>query len=168
MLNICSFKVLTISSDALESAGGGPSGGSGSNMIDEDKDEDETAGDDVEFTTGEETRDSIQPRWPTRVFAAECLRKIIEGKSLKALKPFAKMFAISYLVSVLDCCQGNRAHYDLGLAKEMQLTQSRGCDYLVLHLSELVRVAFIAATSESDPLRLEGLRTLEVSRQAKK
>ncbi len=60
-----------------------------------------------------------------------------------------------------DCCQGNRAHYDLGLAKEMQLTQSRG-DFLVLHLSELVRVAFMAATSESDPLRLEGLKTLEV------
>lgn len=44
----------------------------------------------------------------------------------------------------------------------MQLTQNRG-DYLVLHLSELVRVAFIASTSESDPLRLEGLRTMEVS-----
>ena len=60
-----------------------------------------------------------------------------------------------------ECCQGNRAHYDLSLAKEMQLTQSRG-DYLVLHLSELVRVAFMAATSDSDPLRLEGLKTLEV------
>ena len=35
-------------------------------------------------------------------------------------------------------------------------------DYLVLHLSELVRVAFMAATSGADPLRLEGLQTLEV------
>lgn len=34
-------------------------------------------------------------------------------------------------------------------------------DYLVLHLSDLVRMAFIAATSDSDPLRLEGLKTLE-------
>jgi hypothetical protein len=33
-------------------------------------------------------------------------------------------------------------------------------DYLVLHLSDLVRMAFMAATSDSDPLRLEGLKTL--------
>jgi hypothetical protein len=44
----------------------------------------------------------------------------------------------------------------------MQLMSSKG-DFLVLHLSELVRVAFMAATSDADPLRLEGLRTLEVS-----
>merc|ERR1712088_431024 len=34
--------------------------------------------------------------------------------------------------------------------------------YLVLHLSELVRMCFMAATSDSDPLRLEGLRTMQV------
>ena len=66
-----------------------------------------------------------------------------------------------YCFISIECCQGSRAHYDLGLAKEMQLAQSRG-DYLVLHLSELVRMAFMATTSESDPLRLEGLKTFEV------
>jgi len=35
-------------------------------------------------------------------------------------------------------------------------------DYLVLHLSELVRMAFIAATSDSDKLRLAGLSALQV------
>ena len=44
----------------------------------------------------------------------------------------------------------------------MQLAQGGRGDYLVLHLAELVRVAFMAATSESDPLRLEGLKTMEV------
>lgn len=34
-------------------------------------------------------------------------------------------------------------------------------DLLVLHLADLVRMAFMAATSDSDPLRLEGLRTLQ-------
>ena len=62
---------------------------------------------------------------------------------------------------VADCCQGNRAHYDLCLAREIQLTQMSG-DFLVLHLPEMVKVAFMAATSDADPLRLEGLRTLEV------
>jgi hypothetical protein len=36
-------------------------------------------------------------------------------------------------------------------------------DYLVLHLSELVRMAFIAATSDSDKLRLAGLAALQVT-----
>lgn len=68
-----------------------------------------------------------------------------------------------------ECCKGNRAHYDLGLAREMQLSSSAGRgggasgDYLVLHLPELVRVAFMAATSDADQLRLEGLQTLEVT-----
>ena len=47
------------------------------------------------------------------------------------------------------------------------MAQVRG-DYLVLHLSELVRVAFMAATSESDPLRLEGLKTMEVCKKRSK
>ncbi|XP_049845033.1 HEAT repeat-containing protein 5B isoform X1 [Schistocerca gregaria] len=83
------------------------------------------------------THPAVQPRWPTRVFAAECVRRIIIA------------------------CEGNKAaHFDLALAKEMQLTKNRG-DYLVLHLSDLVRMAFMAATSDSDPLRLEGLKTLQ-------
>jgi len=61
-----------------------------------------------------------------------------------------------------DCCQGNRAHYDLGLAREIQRARGGRSDYLILHLSELVRVAFMAATSDSDHLKLEGLRTMEV------
>ena len=110
-----------------------------------DDDDPDDAGDDSErFATGDIDPDSarrslmLQPRWSTRVFAAICLRKIIE-----------------------NCCKGNRAHYDLELAREIQLTRMSG-DFLVLHLSELIRVAFMAATSDSDPLRLEGLKILEV------
>ena len=40
---------------------------------------------------------SAQPRWSTRVFAASCLRKIIS-----------------------ECCDGDRAHFDLGLAREVR------------------------------------------------
>lgn len=35
-------------------------------------------------------------------------------------------------------------------------------DFLVLHLGELVRMAFMAATDHSDQLRLAGLQTLLV------
>ena len=34
-------------------------------------------------------------------------------------------------------------------------------DFLVLHLSELVRMSFIAATSDSNQLRLAGLSALQ-------
>ncbi|KAK6641234.1 hypothetical protein RUM44_012943 [Polyplax serrata] len=101
----------------------------------------ENEGDDdlAEFNANSEasSHSAIQPRWPTRVFAAECVRRLIAA------------------------CQGDEpAHFDLALAKEMQFSKSRA-DFLVLHLSDLVRMAFMAATSDSDPLRLEGLKTLQ-------
>lgn len=71
----------------------------------EEEGEEGEEGDDdhAEFHTGESTtRAVIQPRWPTRVFAAECVRRIVAA------------------------CQTSPAHFDLALAKEMQLTKSRG------------------------------------------
>jgi len=107
------------------------------NDNEEDKDDD---GDDVEFTHGEDSsvQATVQPRWTTRVFAAICLRKMIS-----------------------DCCEGDRAHFDLSLAKEVGFSGAKS-DFLVLHLSELVRMCFMAATSDSDQLRLEGLLTMQV------
>lgn len=118
-----SREVLTVQTDAVQDS------------ADTEKFDD---GDDVEFTvTAEESggrERGLQPRWTTRVFAAQCLRRII-----------------------LDCCDGDRAHFDLGLAREVGGSR----DFLVLHLSELVRMAFMAATSDSDPLRLEGLLAMQ-------
>lgn len=49
------------------------------------------------------THPAVQPRWPTRVFAAECVRKII------------------------GTCEPNRgAHFDLVQAKELQMIKNRG------------------------------------------
>ena len=106
---------------------------------DDDDDENEADDDVTEFHAEENqsTHPAVQPRWPTRVFAAECIRKIIT-----------------------TCETTNPIHFDLIQAKEMQMTKSRG-DYLILHLSDLIRMAFMAATSHSDQLRLEGLKTLQ-------
>nr|XP_006814260.1 PREDICTED: HEAT repeat-containing protein 5B-like [Saccoglossus kowalevskii] len=82
------------------------------------------------------THPTVAPRWPTRVFATECVRRII------------------------SVCDGNTVHFNLALAREMKSRTAKG-DYLVLHLSDLVRMAFMAATSESDQLRKEGLRLLQ-------
>ncbi|GFG34432.1 hypothetical protein Cfor_07683, partial [Coptotermes formosanus] len=134
-LSLCK-DVLTV---ATESSSGGDEtvGVVGGREVEEGEDV-EPDDDQTEFHAADDhsTHPAVQPRWPTRVFAAECVRRIIVA------------------------CEGNKgAHFDLALAKEMQLTKSRG-DYLVLHLSDLVRMAFMAATSDSDPLRLEGLKTL--------
>lgn len=98
-----------------------------------DDDDEET------IKAGEEpiSHPAVGPRWPTKVFAAESLHKII------------------------SLCQGHRAHFDLALAREERSLNPRQ-DFLVLHLSDLVRMAFMAATSDSDPLRLEGLKTLQL------
>ena len=74
-------EVLTVANaDAAEAegdkGGGGGGGGADKAKSNDDDDEDDAAGDDDEFTSGEEARDSIQPRWQTRVFGAECLRRV--------------------------------------------------------------------------------------------
>ncbi|XP_035900169.1 HEAT repeat-containing protein 5B isoform X2 [Anopheles stephensi] len=110
-------------------------GGDGDDGDDDDDDDD----DNMEFHAEDHqaTHPAVQPRWPTRVFAAECVRKVIA-----------------------TCENASANHFDLLAAKEMQMTKSRG-DFLVLHLSDLIRMAFMAATSDSDQLRLEGLKTLQ-------
>ncbi|XP_063929374.1 HEAT repeat-containing protein 5B isoform X4 [Zophobas morio] len=135
-LGLCK-DVLTIATDSTNME----DGQSVSTNDADENDEPEADDDQAEFHAEEDssTHPAVQPRWPTRVFAAECVRKIITA------------------------CEssGNKiTHFDLIQAKEMQLNKGK-TDFLVLHLSELIRMAFIAATSDSDPLRLEGLKTLQ-------
>jgi hypothetical protein len=108
------------------------------------------------------------PRWPTRVFAAQCVRRLI----------------------TVTAESKNPAHFDLGLARERLISHGNGTcllhlsrvvftrvafqlkffglaldragDFLVLHLSDLIRMGFIAATGDCDPLRLEGLLLLQL------
>ncbi|TMS20882.1 HEAT repeat-containing protein 5A [Larimichthys crocea] len=76
-------------------------------------------------------------RWATRRFAMECVCRIIA-----------------------QCETADPAHFDMALAQERRLHEST--DFLVLHLGDLVRMAFMAATDHSDQLRLAGLQTLLV------
>ncbi|XP_073829130.1 HEAT repeat-containing protein 5B isoform X2 [Musca autumnalis] len=105
----------------------------------DDEDDEDDADDVTEYHASDNasTHPAVQPRWTTRVFAAQSVRKIMSA-----------------------CESDSPIHFDLLQAKEMQMTKSSG-DYLILHLSELIRMSFIAATSDSDQLRLEGLRTLQ-------
>ncbi|XP_019382460.1 PREDICTED: HEAT repeat-containing protein 5B isoform X3 [Gavialis gangeticus] len=125
--------VLAASSDMSTTA---PLGG-GKDEESEKKDE---MDDDTMFTTlGEEDKSklSVAPRWATRVFAADCLCRII-----------------------MLCENANKAHFDLALARSAKLKNTKN-DFLVLHLSDLIRMAFMAATDHSNQLRMAGLQALE-------
>ncbi|XP_070152954.1 HEAT repeat-containing protein 5B isoform X1 [Polyergus mexicanus] len=136
-LSLCK-DVLTIASESSTVEEGNAANANDS-VADNESADAEGDDDQAEFHADESTkqRPSITPRWPTRVFAAQCVRRIVAA-----------------------CVNNKQAHFDLALAKEMQLSKGKG-DFLVLHLSDLVRMAFMAATSDCDPLRLEGLKTLQ-------
>ncbi|XP_044621378.2 HEAT repeat-containing protein 5A isoform X3 [Equus asinus] len=109
--------------------------------VDAMQEEEGDKGDDASVLTmrnDDRSRPFTNPRWATRVFAAECVSRIIN-----------------------QCGNAHSAHFDLALAQEMRKRDSRN-DFLVLHLADLIRMAFMAATDHSDQLRLSGLETLLV------
>ncbi|RWS31952.1 HEAT repeat-containing protein 5B-like protein, partial [Leptotrombidium deliense] len=110
-----------------------------------DKDFDnEHAYDDDELTfKAEETSNqtNIPPRWKTKVFATQTLCRIINACENTA---------------------NSKYHFDLTLARERKKTLHSKDDLLVLHLSDLIRMSFMTATSDSDALRLEGLKALHL------
>lgn len=61
---------------------------------------------------------------------------------------------------VLSSCRQYNSSFFRGVNTEIITYLFFKGDYLVLHLPDLVRMAFMAATSDCDPLRLEGLQTL--------
>ncbi|XP_063803533.1 HEAT repeat-containing protein 5A isoform X1 [Pseudophryne corroboree] len=79
---------------------------------------------------------SVSPRWPTRVFSMEC---------------------VCLLVS--QCVEAGGAHFNMVQAQEMKHKEPDR-DFLVLHLQDLIRMSFMAATDHSEQLRLVGLQAL--------
>ncbi|XP_044910628.1 HEAT repeat-containing protein 5B isoform X2 [Felis catus] len=107
---------------------------------DEESEKKDEMDDDTMFTTlGEEDKSKpfVAPRWATRVFAADCLCRIINL-----------------------CENADQAHFDLAMARSAKLRNPTN-DLLVLHLSDLIRMAFMAATDHSNQLRMAGLQALE-------
>lgn len=54
----------------------------------------------------EETHPTVAPRWPTRVFASECVQKI------------------------MGVCEQQRAHFDLALARELKKDTGKGSEFI--------------------------------------
>ncbi|KAM8920662.1 HEAT repeat-containing protein 5A isoform 2-T2 [Pelodytes ibericus] len=79
---------------------------------------------------------TVSPRWRTRVFSMECV-----------------------CLLVAKCEAAGGAHFDMAQAQEIKRKEPDR-DFLVLHLQDLIRMSFMAATDHSEQLRLVGLHTL--------
>ncbi|XP_055794155.1 HEAT repeat-containing protein 5B isoform X3 [Salvelinus fontinalis] len=136
---------LKLCKDVLAATTGHKAGGGVVAPVDLGKEEDDSEkqdeiDDDIMFTAlGEDNsaKPSVTPRWVTRVFAADCLCRII-----------------------LLCENADKTHFDLAGARSAK-TKNPKADLLVLHLSDLIRMAFMAATDNSNQLRMAGLQALE-------
>ncbi|KAL5963194.1 HEAT repeat-containing protein 5B [Taenia solium] len=158
----------------------GDSGSANDNAEEEaDEDDDEqTLGANVKsrdesFRPGD-TIFSLPPRWPTRILAIACLRRLMclchqaaelaTAASLSTTTTATEIGLRSPQLSrelpLTQLQQQQRAHFDLVVARKLRsgLTDA---PWLVLHLADLVRVTFIAATASSDHLRRFGLFALK-------
>ncbi|CAB1311701.1 unnamed protein product [Coregonus sp. 'balchen'] len=125
---------------ATTEAGGGVVAPVDLGKEEDDSEKQDEIDDDIMFTAlGEDHngKPSVAPRWVTRVFAADCLCRII-----------------------LLCENADKTHFDLAAARSAKAKNPKG-DLLVLHLSDLIRMAFMAATDNSNQLRMAGLQALE-------
>ncbi|CAL8109208.1 unnamed protein product [Calicophoron daubneyi] len=118
----------------------------------------------------------VTPRWYTRVFAVGCVRILISAcvrlAHAAAIVPHSTLVPINRSLSA-DSIHSDLpnglvdpnavAHFNLELAR--RLRQAAGAasssgDWLILHLSDLIKIAFMSATSESDHLRISGLKLM--------
>lgn len=96
---------------------------------DEDEEEDRKRQKEAQLEAEENAKWAhVAPRWQTRLYAAECVRRLLD---------------------VAD----HSAHYDLTLAREETERQGGSGERLVLHLGRLVSVAFTVATSRIEAPR---------------
>ncbi|KAL1916261.1 uncharacterized protein VTP21DRAFT_5878 [Calcarisporiella thermophila] len=111
----------------------------GNQMNDEDDDEASgirqvgaSAGTPAKSGTGEQIV-KISPRWRTQLFALQCVHQVVR----------------------IIASSGDKRHIDLESARAESNAES-----LVLHISDLIKMAFAAATSSQREMRLEGISLL--------
>lgn len=113
-------------------------------------------------------------RWPTRILAIACLRRLMclchqaaelattasLSTTTTATEIGLRSPQLSRELPISPLQQQQRAHFDLALARKLRSSLT-DAPWLVLHLPDLVRVTFMAATASSDHLRRFGLFALK-------
>uniref|UniRef100_A0A0X3P7M8 HEAT repeat-containing protein 5B n=1 Tax=Schistocephalus solidus TaxID=70667 RepID=A0A0X3P7M8_SCHSO len=152
---------------------------------DEDEDEEIFGKEKGSNSPGKGSIFNLPPRWPTRMLAVACLRKLIllcheaytTAASIKGYPgvlrnaPLQAAEACAAITSSTSKAFGSDqlAHFDLSLARKLRKSADLGVSsarqqdrdgWLVLHLSDLIRMVFISATCAIDQLRIFGLIAL--------
>jgi len=78
------------------------------------KDEEDDEGLNVKHTDADVNRPTIAPRWPTRVFAIECMRK------------------------VMAACESNQNHFNLRTAKDLRQSGKGTSNFFALFVYRLM------------------------------
>ncbi|VDP50301.1 unnamed protein product [Schistosoma mattheei] len=110
----------------------------------------------------------IRARCSTRIFAISCLRILISNCARLCNTTFVNDSLPYMKTSVNDddttddslINSKSLAHFDLAKARILR-SQSGKSDWLILYLSDLIRVAFMSATSDSERLRITGLKLMQ-------
>ncbi|CAH8507597.1 unnamed protein product [Schistosoma intercalatum] len=110
----------------------------------------------------------IRARCSTRIFAISCLRILISNCARLCNTTFVNDSLPYIKTSVNDddttddslINSKSLAHFDLAKARVLR-SQSGKSDWLILYLSDLIRVAFMSATSDSERLRITGLKLMQ-------
>jgi len=132
----------TTSAVSSSAARGGDDDEDSFGLDNDDNDYADTGGDEQLQTSSNQNtvrRATSSAKWPTKVFAADCVQK---------------------LISFCEQTSSAKLHFDYISAKERIRTNSNE-DYLVIHLNTLITFSFMSCTSTSDQLRLSGLSLLK-------
>jgi len=89
------------------------------------KDDEDDEGLNVRHTDADASRPTVAPRWPTRVFAIECMRK------------------------VMAVCDGNENHFSLATAKALRQS-GKGCNSHCCWKNRYLLMLSIIFTSDLD------------------
>ncbi|TNN08810.1 HEAT repeat-containing protein isoform 2 [Schistosoma japonicum] len=111
----------------------------------------------------------IMARCPTRIFAITCLRILISNcaKLCNTTSVHGSFQPVETSSAKVDDAVDNvirnsdpLAHFDLAKARVLR-SQLGKSDWLILYLSDLIRIAFMSATSDSERLRITGLKLMQ-------
>ncbi|KAK4469677.1 hypothetical protein MN116_007205 [Schistosoma mekongi] len=167
-------KAFTIVNNSIDISERSSRGGEENSVIESDDIECEDA--DINFKPKQSNQEinqlfsiKIMARCPTRIFAITCLRILISNcaKLCNTTSVHDSFQSVEISSAKVDDAVGNvirnsspLAHFDLAKARVLR-SQSGKSDWLILYLSDLIRIAFMSATSDSERLRITGLKLMQ-------
>ncbi|CAL1405394.1 unnamed protein product [Linum trigynum] len=114
---------------------------------------------DSKLNYGEDDEDMVSNSKGTPDPGYESETSAVNHKRVKQLRYRTRVFAAECLIRLPDAMGKNTAHFDLSLARR-QNNEQCNVDWLVLHLQELISLAYQISTIQFENMRPIGVRLL--------